>query len=137
MHAVQANLPCQEGSWGADACNAVQVEMYADPGARGGILEPEGIVEIKFRRPDLVAAMHRLDPVLQQLTVTLPSRASALDGIVRPAPPPCVAAGPPGRLRGAVCGTVGALLQAARMHSVRAAARDVPLRSRPAHAARI
>ena len=36
--------------------------MYADPAGRGGVLEPEGIVEIKFRAPDLVAAMHRLDP---------------------------------------------------------------------------
>lgn len=45
----------------------VQVEMYADPGARGGVLEPEGIVEIKFRTPDLIKAMHRLDPVIQGL----------------------------------------------------------------------
>ena len=43
--------------------------MYADPAARGGVLEPEGVVEIKFRKPDLIAAMHRLDPVLQQLKV--------------------------------------------------------------------
>lgn len=41
--------------------------MYADPGARGGVLEPEGIVEIKFRTPDLIKAMHRLDPVLLNL----------------------------------------------------------------------
>ena len=45
----------------------VQVEMYADPAARGGVLEPEGIVEIKFRTPELLAAMHRLDPVLLDL----------------------------------------------------------------------
>lgn len=44
-----------------------QVEMYADPIARGGVLEPEGIVEIKFRTPDLLKAMHRLDPVLAEL----------------------------------------------------------------------
>lgn len=47
----------------------VQVEMYADPAASGGVLEPEGIVEIKYRTPDLQATMHRLDPVLQQLKV--------------------------------------------------------------------
>lgn len=41
--------------------------MYADPAARGGVLEPEGIVEIKFRTPDLVKAMHRLDPVIARL----------------------------------------------------------------------
>lgn len=44
-----------------------QVEMYADPMARGGVLEPEGIVEIKFRAPDLVKAMHRLDPVIARI----------------------------------------------------------------------
>ena len=46
---------------------SVQVEMYADPIARGGVLEPEGIVEIKFRVPDLLKAMHRLDPVIRGL----------------------------------------------------------------------
>lgn len=45
----------------------VQVEMYADPIARGGVLEPEGIVEIKFRAPDLVKAIHRLDPVIARI----------------------------------------------------------------------
>ncbi len=39
--------------------NAANVEMYADPTARGGVLEPEGVVEIKFRKPDLVRMMHR------------------------------------------------------------------------------
>ena len=51
----------------------LQVEMYADPAASGGVLEPEGIVEIKYRTPDLHATMHRLDPVLQQLKVLVPS----------------------------------------------------------------
>ena len=55
----------------ADCCiitiSCVQVEMYADPIARGGVLEPEGIVEIKFRVPDLLRAMHRLDPVIRGL----------------------------------------------------------------------
>lgn len=41
--------------------------MYADPAARGGVLEPEGIVEIKFRTPDLLKTMHRLDPELRKL----------------------------------------------------------------------
>jgi acetyl-CoA carboxylase/biotin carboxylase 1 len=39
--------------------NPGHLEMYADPAARGGVLEPEGIVEIKFREPELVRAMHR------------------------------------------------------------------------------
>lgn len=50
-----------------DVALCLQVEMYADPVARGGVLEPEGIVEIKFRVPDLLKAMHRLDPVIRGL----------------------------------------------------------------------
>ncbi|KAG1064934.1 hypothetical protein G6F42_026912 [Rhizopus arrhizus] len=37
------------------------MEMYADKQARGGVLEPEGIVEIKYRKPALLATMARLD----------------------------------------------------------------------------
>jgi acetyl-CoA carboxylase/biotin carboxylase 1 len=37
------------------------MEMYADKEARGGVLEPEGIVEIKFRRDKVLATMERLD----------------------------------------------------------------------------
>lgn len=44
--------------------------MYADPDAAGGVLEPEGVVEIKYREPDLIATMHRLDPTIHQLKVT-------------------------------------------------------------------
>jgi acetyl-CoA carboxylase carboxyltransferase component len=36
-------------------------------GYRGGILEPEGTVEIKFRLKDLSKTMHRLDPVCVKL----------------------------------------------------------------------
>ena len=37
------------------------MEMYAAEHARGGVLEPAGIAEIKFRKPELVKAMHRMD----------------------------------------------------------------------------
>ncbi len=37
------------------------MEMYADKEARGGVLEPEGIVEIKYRRDKVLATMARLD----------------------------------------------------------------------------
>lgn len=40
---------------------------------RGGVLEPAGTVEIKFRRKDLVKAMHRLDPKCQEITQALAS----------------------------------------------------------------
>ena len=45
----------------------MQVEMYADPTARAGVLEPEGIVEIKFRDAELRAAMLRTDSELGRL----------------------------------------------------------------------
>lgn len=41
--------------------------MYADPTARGGVLEPEGIVEVKYKKRDLLKTMHRVDPVLKEL----------------------------------------------------------------------
>ncbi|KAI9011227.1 acetyl-CoA carboxylase [Gaertneriomyces semiglobifer] len=41
--------------------NPDMMEMYAEEESRGGVLEPEGIVEIKFRRAQMVATMERLD----------------------------------------------------------------------------
>lgn len=38
------------------------MEMYADEESRGGVLEPEGIVNIKFRRDKQLDTMARLDP---------------------------------------------------------------------------
>jgi acetyl-CoA carboxylase/biotin carboxylase 1 len=43
------------------------VEMYCDATARGGILEPAGVVEIKFRDQELRQCMRRNDPSLQAL----------------------------------------------------------------------
>lgn len=37
----------------------------------GGVLEPEGTVEIKFRRKDLVKTMRRVDPVYMGLAERL------------------------------------------------------------------
>ncbi|KAJ8605817.1 hypothetical protein CTAYLR_000576 [Chrysophaeum taylorii] len=45
--------------------NSRVMEMYAAETARGGVLEAEGLVEIKFR--DIKKAMHRLDDVLAKL----------------------------------------------------------------------
>ncbi|KAK6633678.1 hypothetical protein RUM44_004285 [Polyplax serrata] len=47
--------------------NPRYMEMYADPESRGGVLEPQGIVEIKFRLRDLLKTMHRVDPVILSL----------------------------------------------------------------------
>lgn len=57
------------GAWAVcDAqINPRHMEMYADLDARGGVLEPEGTVEIRFRAKDKVKAMHRIDGTCQDL----------------------------------------------------------------------
>lgn len=56
------------GAWAVldSTINPRHMEMYADPTARGGILEPSGLVEIKFRQKDLVKAMQRNDKIMMQ-----------------------------------------------------------------------
>mmetsp|Transcript_9843 Transcript_9843/g.16193 ORF Transcript_9843/g.16193 Transcript_9843/m.16193 type:complete len:2349 (-) Transcript_9843:1208-8254(-) len=63
--------------------NPEMVEMYADPEARGGVLEPQGIVEIKFRKRDLLLAMQRLDQKLKDLYTALKEPVSGLEGEAR------------------------------------------------------
>ena len=41
--------------------------MYADVDARAGVLEPEGIVEIKMRRDKIQTLMERLDSTYASL----------------------------------------------------------------------
>ncbi|KEI40541.1 uncharacterized protein L969DRAFT_22502 [Mixia osmundae IAM 14324] len=43
------------------------MEMYADKTSRAGVLEPEGIVEIKFRKDKILSLMERLDPTYKDL----------------------------------------------------------------------
>ena len=43
------------------------MEMYADEDARGGVLEPEGIVGIKYRKDRQLETMARLDPTYGDL----------------------------------------------------------------------
>ena len=47
------------------------MEMYADPTARGGVLEAEAIVSIKLRLKDQKPIMERLDPVMKSLIAQL------------------------------------------------------------------
>jgi len=47
--------------------NPDKMEMYADVESRGGILEPPGIVEVKYRAPQQLEAMHRHDDKLAAL----------------------------------------------------------------------
>jgi acetyl-CoA carboxylase / biotin carboxylase 1 len=57
------------GSWVVvdPTINAQYMEMYADVDSRGGVLEPEGIVGIKFRKERQLDTMARLDPTYGDL----------------------------------------------------------------------
>ena len=47
------------------------MEMYADEESRGGVLEPEGIINIKYRRDKQLDTMARLDPAYAELKQSL------------------------------------------------------------------
>lgn len=66
---IPPNAELRGGAWAVvdPMLNPRYMEMYADPDSRGGVLEPEGIVEIKFRKKDLIKVMHRLDPIIKEL----------------------------------------------------------------------
>ena len=57
------------GSWVVvdPTINSTAMEMYADVEARGGVLEPEGIIGIKYRKDKQLDTMARLDPIYAQL----------------------------------------------------------------------
>eukprot|EP00746_Dinoflagellata_sp_MGD_P159401 gnl/MRDRNA2_/MRDRNA2_86689_c0_seq4.p1 gnl/MRDRNA2_/MRDRNA2_86689_c0~~gnl/MRDRNA2_/MRDRNA2_86689_c0_seq4.p1 ORF type:complete len:1394 (+),score=316.51 gnl/MRDRNA2_/MRDRNA2_86689_c0_seq4:94-4182(+) len=66
---IPPNGELRGGAWVVldPTINPAKMEMYADTDARGGILEPPGICEVKYRKPDQVAAAHRMDPILKEL----------------------------------------------------------------------
>jgi acetyl-CoA carboxylase/biotin carboxylase 1 len=57
------------GSWVVvdPTINPDAMEMYADVDARGGVLEPEGITGIKYKKDKQLETMARLDPVYHNL----------------------------------------------------------------------
>lgn len=61
------------GSWVVidPTINLQHMELYADRESRGGVLEAEGTVEIKFRKKDLLKTMRRIDPVYSRLAEQL------------------------------------------------------------------
>ncbi|XP_019657379.1 acetyl-CoA carboxylase 2 isoform X2 [Ailuropoda melanoleuca] len=61
------------GSWVVvdSSINPLCIEMYADKESRANILEPEGTVEIKYRKKDLIKTMRRIDPVYKKLVEQL------------------------------------------------------------------
>merc|ERR1711871_791225 len=77
---IPPNGELRGGAWVVidPTINDKVMEMYCDQESRGGILEPPGICEVKFRAADQVSKMHQLDPVLQSLDVEL-ENASAGD----------------------------------------------------------
>merc|ERR1711988_1495861 len=58
--------------------NPTYMDMYAAEDSRGGVLEPAGIAEIKFRKPELLKAMHRMDKQLQWMSM------NEANNVVRP-----------------------------------------------------
>ncbi|CRH01228.1 biotin carboxylase subunit of acetyl CoA carboxylase, putative [Plasmodium relictum] len=61
------------GSWVVvdETLNSQIIEMYADTTSKGGILEPPGIVEIKFRFPEIRKLMHNIDSSIIELNQKL------------------------------------------------------------------
>jgi len=66
---IVPNGELRGGAWAVlgPSINSEQMEMYADVEARAGVLEPEGIVEIKMRQDKLQAIMERLDSTYASL----------------------------------------------------------------------
>lgn len=72
------------GAWAVvdPTINEGIMEMYADPAGRGGVLEPAGLIEIKYRKKQLLEAMHRLDEKIK----TLDQRLAGLSADEKKAP---------------------------------------------------
>lgn len=51
--------------------NSSVMEMFADTKAAGGVLEAEGTVVVKYRKPMLLKTMHRVDATLKRLDLEL------------------------------------------------------------------
>jgi len=70
---IPPNGELRGGAWVVidQTINPDVMEMFVDPTARGGILEPSGIVEIKYRRHQILETMARLDPEIAALNIRL------------------------------------------------------------------
>ncbi|KAF2004050.1 acetyl-CoA carboxylase-like protein [Amniculicola lignicola CBS 123094] len=69
------------GSWVVvdPTINAQYMEMYADEDSRGGVLEPEGLVGIKYRKDKQLETMSRLDPTYGEFKRKLNNPATTSD----------------------------------------------------------
>ncbi|KAG1780813.1 carboxyl transferase domain-containing protein [Suillus placidus] len=65
---IVPNGELRGGAWVVldPSINPEKMEMYADVESRAGVLEPEGIVEIKMRRDKILTLMERLDSTRTQ-----------------------------------------------------------------------
>ncbi|XP_076162670.1 acetyl-CoA carboxylase isoform X2 [Ptiloglossa arizonensis] len=72
---IPPNGELRGGAWAVvdPTINPRYMEMFADNTSRAGVLEPEAIVEIKFRMKDILKTMHRVDSVIQKLKEKLPN----------------------------------------------------------------
>ena len=70
---IPPNGELRGGAWAVvdPTINPRYMEMFADNTSKAGVLEPEALVEIKFRIKDILKAMYRVDAVLQILKVSL------------------------------------------------------------------
>lgn len=66
---IPPNGELRGGSWVVldPTINEECIEMYSDVEARHNILEPQGLVSIKFRKEKLIKTMERVDPVVSSL----------------------------------------------------------------------
>ncbi|RFU30919.1 hypothetical protein B7463_g5389, partial [Scytalidium lignicola] len=66
------------GSWVVvdPTINPTCMEMYADEDSRGGVLEPEGIVSIKYKREKQLDTMARLDPIYSALRARIADKSN-------------------------------------------------------------
>lgn len=60
------NAELRGGAWAVldSLINPRYIETYSDPEARAGVLEPEGIVEVKYKEKDMLKTIQRLDPTV-------------------------------------------------------------------------
>lgn len=75
---IPPNGTLRGGAWVVvdPTINQDWMEMYADTEARGGILETDGTVDVKFRKDDILALMHSTDPVTIELDKKLAAASS-------------------------------------------------------------
>lgn len=78
---IPPNAEIRGGAWVVvdPTINAGVMEMYSDKNGRGGVLEPAGLIAIKYRQKQLISTAHRLDKTLQELDQELESLDSPND----------------------------------------------------------